>query len=114
MKICKNCGCKNFDNCNFCTQCGTSLNNNSDEKISTYKNVIIEGAATETVQRYGSAIKEHFVAYSGIDNESGEQLKKGLKQISESKLNPEYIKQNLKQQAGFSAENKYAARENAR
>ena len=43
MKICKNCGCKNFDNCNFCTQCGTSLNNNSDEKISTYKNVIIEG-----------------------------------------------------------------------
>ena len=114
MKICKNCGCKNFDNCNFCTQCGTSLNSNSDEKISTYKNVIVEGASTETVQRYGSAIKEHFVAYSGIDNESGEQLKKGLKQISESKLNPEYIKQNLKQQAGFSAENKYAARENAR
>ena len=114
MKICKNCGFKNSDNCNFCTQCGTSLINNSDEKISTYKNVIIEGASTETVQRYGSAIKEHFVAYSGIDNESGEQLKKGLKQISESKLNPEYIKQNLKQQAGFSAENKYAARENAR
>ena len=114
MKICKNCGCKNFDNCNFCTQCGTSLNNNSDEKISTYKNVIIEGASTETVQRYGSAVKEHFIAYSGIDNENGEQLKKGLKQISESKLNPEYIKQNLKQQAGFSAENKYAARENAR
>ena len=114
MKICKNCGFKNSDNCNFCTQCGTSLINNSDEKISTYKNVIIEGASTETVQRYGSAIKEHFVAYSGIDNESGEQLKKGLKQISEAKINPEYIKQNLKQQAGFSAENKYAARENAR
>ena len=114
MKICKNCGCKNFDNCNFCTQCGTSLKNNPNEKKNTYQNVILEGAATETVQRYGSAIKEHFVAYSGIDNESGEQLKKGLKQISESKLNPEYIKQNLKQQAGFSAENKYAARENAR
>lgn len=114
MKICKNCSCKNLDNCNFCTQCGTSLKNNPNEKKNTYQNVILEGAATETVQRYGSAIKEHFVAYSGIDNESGEQLKKGLKQISESKLNPEYIKQNLKQQAGFSAENKYAARENAR
>lgn len=114
MKICKNCGFKNSDNCNFCSQCGTSLNNNSDEKISIYKNVIIEGASTETVQRYGSAVKEHIIAYSGIDNENGEQLKKGLKQISESKLNPKYIKQNLKQQAGFSAENKYAARENAR
>lgn len=114
MKICKNCSCKNLDNCNFCTQCGTSLINNSDEKISTYKNVIIEGAATEVVQRYGSAVKENLVAYIGIDNESGEQLKKGLKQISESKLNPKYIKQNLKQQAGFSAENKYAARENAK
>ena len=114
MKICKNCGFNNSDNCNFCSQCGTSLKNNPNEKKNTYQNVILEGAATETVQRYGSAIKEHFVAYSGIDNESGEQLKKGLKQISESKLNPEYIKQNLKQQAGFSAENKYAARENAR
>ena len=114
MKICKNCGFNNSDNCNFCTQCGTTLNNNSDEKISIYKNVIIEGASTETVQRYGSAVKEHIIAYSGIDNENGEQLKKGLKQISESKLNHEYIKQNLKQQACFSAENKYAARENAR
>ena len=36
MKICKNCGCKNFDNCNFCTQCGTSLNNNPNEKNNTY------------------------------------------------------------------------------
>ena len=114
MKICKNCGCKNLDNCNFCTQCGTSLKNNPNEKKNTYQNVILEGAATETVQRYGSAVKEHIIAYSGIDNENGEQLKKGLKQISESKLNPKYIKQNLKQQAGFSAENKYAARENAR
>ena len=114
MKICKNCGFKNSDNCNFCTQCGISLKNNPNEKKNTYQNVILEGAATETVQRYGSAVKEHIIAYSGIDNENGEQLKKGLKQISESKLNPEYIKQNLKQQAGFSAENKYAARENAR
>ena len=114
MKIYKNCSCKNLDNCNFCTQCGTSLKNNPNEKKNTYQNVILEGAATETVQRYGSAVKEHIIAYSGIDNENGEQLKKGLKQISESKLNPEYIKQNLKQQAGFSAENKYAARENAR
>lgn len=28
------------------------------------------GASYETVQRYGSAIKEHLVAYDGIDNEA--------------------------------------------
>ena len=40
------------------------------------------GASDETIQRYGSAAKEHFVSYSGIDNESGKVLTKGLKSIS--------------------------------
>lgn len=75
--------------------------------------VAIEGAAAETVQRYGSAVKQHYVAYSGIDNETGKELQKGLKSIAESKLNPEYIDQNIKQQAGFSAEVKSVARKNA-
>ncbi|MBQ5998884.1 MAG: hypothetical protein IJL70_05375 [Treponema sp.] len=114
MKICKNCGYKNLQSSNFCTQCGSFLDNDYEEKLGTYKNVIIEGVATETVQRHGSAVKQQVVAYSGIDNETGEQIKKGLKQISESNVNPEYTKQNLKQQAGFSAENKYTARENAK
>ena len=83
------------------------------EKQDTYTNIAVEGATTETVQRYGSAIKEHLVAYSGTDNETGEQLKRGLKQISQSKVNPEYADNNLRQQAGFAAENKYTARENA-
>ncbi len=81
-----------------------------------YTKVAIEGAATETVQRYGSAAKEHLVAYSGIDNEkSGEDrfLKKGLKKIAKSKVNPDYKETNLKQQAGFAAEEKYRARQNA-
>ena len=78
--------------------------------------VAIEGAATETVQRYGSAAKEHLVAYSGIDNEkSGKDkfLKRGLKKIAKSKVKPGYEKTNLKQQAGFAAEEKYRARKNA-
>lgn len=48
----------------------------------------LAGAQTEAVQRYGSAVKEHFVSYSGVDNETGKQLTKGLKQIQQSKRLP--------------------------
>ncbi len=71
------------------------------------------GAANEVVSRYGSASKQHLVAYSGKDNEFGKTLKRGLKKTSESKVNPKYRELNLKQQAGFSAEDKYTARKNA-
>jgi len=70
-------------------------------------------AADEVIQRYGSAAKEHFVAYSGIDNETGKQLTKSLKSIADSKINPDYKNQNIKQQAGFSAEIKTTANRNA-
>jgi hypothetical protein len=83
------------------------------ERIKTLENAGLAGAAAETVQRFGSANKEHLVAYSGTDNEAGTELKRGLKSISESKINPDYQKQNIKQQAGFSAEVKETARENA-
>ena len=73
----------------------------------------IAGASAEVVQRYGSAVKEHIVAYTGNDNEAGTQLKKSLKSIAEEKVNPDYQKQNLKQQAGFSAEIKEVAIANA-
>lgn len=73
----------------------------------------IAGATQEVVQRYGSANKEHFVSYSGNDLENGVRLKRSLKRISGSKVNPEFKKQNLKQQAGFSAEVKETARTNA-
>lgn len=71
------------------------------------------GAAAETVQRYGAAAKEHLVAYTGRDNETGRQLKKGLADVAASKINPDYRAQNLKQQAGFAAEVKDTARVNA-
>ena len=75
--------------------------------------VALEGANFEAVQRYGNAAKQHYVAYSGIDNEAGKQLSKGLKSISKSRVNPDYQSQNIKQQAGFSAEVKSIARKNA-
>lgn len=85
---------------------------NKDKK--TYNNVALEGAATEVVQRYGSAVKEHSVAYTGVDNEKAKKLTRGLKKTAQSKVNSEYEKQNIKQQAGYSAEDKYVARQNAR
>lgn len=89
-----------------------------DEKKKNQKdkdllNAGVAGAAYETVQRYGDAAKQHYVAYSGEDNELGKKLVKGLKQISEEKVNPDYEYQNIHQQAGFSAEVKDVARENA-
>lgn len=76
-------------------------------------NAGLVGAQTEVVKRYGAAVKEHFVSYSGVDNEAGKTLAKGLKEISESNVNPNYRDINVKQQAGFSAEVKTVARENA-
>ena len=73
----------------------------------------LSGAATDVVSRYGSGVKEHFVAYSGIDNETGQTLKRGLRQISRSKVNPDFKDSNLKQQAGFAAEVKEVARRRA-
>lgn len=84
-----------------------------EEKKEALKKAAIEGAAAETVQRYGSAAKEYLVALEGVDNETGKVYKRSLKFVSKSKVNPEYEKQNLKQQAGFSAEILDVADQNA-
>ena len=76
-------------------------------------NAGLAGSSYEIIQKYGSANKEHYVAYSGKDNELGRTLSKGLKQIHDEKINPEYKFQNIHQQAGFSAEVKDVARTNA-
>ena len=82
-------------------------------KERTLENAGLAGAQAETVQRYGSAVKEHFVSYSGLDNETHTKLAKGLKQISESKVDTSRPEVSIKQQAGFSAEVKTQARESA-
>jgi hypothetical protein len=65
------------------------------------------------VQRYGSANREFLVGYSGNDFESGQILKKSLKGVSESKVNPDYAYNNIHQQAGYSAEVAKTSRDNA-
>ena len=86
---------------------------NSEEKEKATVDAGIAGAAAEVVQRYGSAAKEHIIAYEGVDRETGQELAKGLKALAKSKVDPEYEYQNIKQQAGFAAEGKTAPRENA-
>lgn len=76
-------------------------------------NKALEGAAAERVSRFGSAAKEHFVAFSRKDNESGKVLEKGLKSISEEKINPNFKYQNINQQAGYAAEVVKTANKNA-
>lgn len=76
-------------------------------------NATVSQTNQETIQRYSSTVKEHFVAYSGVDNETGKALTRSLESVAKSKVNPNYTQQNLKQQAGFSAEIKETARENS-
>ena len=73
----------------------------------------IAGASYETIQRYGSAAKEHLVAYSGTDNENGIQLQKSLKSIQEQGTNDEFAFSIRQQKAGWAAEVKDTADSNA-
>lgn len=70
-------------------------------------------ASEEVVGRYGSAAGEYIKGYKGRIADSGKTVEKGLKQISESRVNENHRYSNLKQQAGFSAEVHYENRTNA-
>lgn len=76
-------------------------------------NAAIIGSSHETIQRYGSAAKQYYVAYSGVDYEKGQTLAKGLKQIANEKVNPNYKFQNHQQQMGYGAEVIDVARTNS-
>ena len=86
-----------------------------NKKMKDISEAALEGAASENVFKYGSANKEFLVAYSGKDNEIGKTNTRGLKKISNYKLNsdPNYRTKNIKQQAGFAAEEIYTAKQNA-
>ncbi len=83
------------------------------ERQHTAQNMGIAGAMTETVQRYGSAVKEHLVAYTGVDRETGQVMKHSLKDISKWKKPETHRDATVKAQAGYAAEVKTAAKENA-
>lgn len=70
-------------------------------------------STSELVERFGEANAEYIKGYSGIDHETGKKFAKGLKEISEHKVNAQYAEQNIKQQAGYSAEIAATSRDNA-
>ena len=70
-------------------------------------------ANDEVVKRFGSASAEYLKGYRGVDNETGQQFAKGLADVAKFKVNPDYAQQNIKQQAGFSAEIATTSRDNA-
>lgn len=93
--------------------------NNEERKEDENRRIMgkaLEGAAAETVQRFGSAVKEHLAAYAGDRENAADgnsKLSKTLKSIAETPTSNEFKKQNIAQQAGFSAEVESVARKNA-
>lgn len=76
----------------------------------------ISGASVDAVVRYGTAVKEHLAAYSGIDNDLGREWNRSLRDFSEYKIsadpdtNPKQYYAELKAKAGYVAELKEVAR----
>ncbi|MET0267279.1 MAG: hypothetical protein ABW202_16905 [Duganella sp.] len=73
-------------------------------------------SALETVERFGNASAEFLVGYRGVDHQSGQTLSRSLKGIADYKVNTATAKaarDNIKQQAGFSAEIAATSRDNA-
>ncbi|WP_404469057.1 hypothetical protein [Sutcliffiella horikoshii] len=81
----------------------------SDKKKKTAINVGQAGAASEVVNRFGSANAQHIKGYTGYQNESSVYVK-GLRDIASSKNNS-YA--NAKQQAGFAGEVIFESKTNA-
>lgn len=85
-----------------------------DENVySDLRNIAIASAEYELVQRYGTAGSEFLIGLRGINNETGQKLDRSLLGISKGNLNPDYHEQNIKQQAGFSAEVASVSKRNA-
>lgn len=88
----------------------SSISSNDNRNL---KNLTIAGVLSETVSRYGSAGAEFLKGLRGVDSETGQIFDRSLRSIAQGELNPNYYEQNLKQQAGFSAEIVSVSQKNA-
>jgi hypothetical protein len=91
----------------------------NEEKAKALENAGLAGAASEVVQRYGSANQQFLVAYDGVNYETGTVLSKSLKEESaryhaEVKSDPSQQYKALKTHAGNAAEVSEVAIENAK
>ena len=92
-------------------------NKNINERSELERNAVRIGvmfSTSEVVSRFGSADAEFLKGYNGVDKQTEQEFAKGLEKISTYKVNPEFEKSNLKQQAGFSAEVATTSRDNAK
>lgn len=93
---------------------GIQLSNEEKKKEhSGLSDSVIGATTTENIERFGRAASEYIKGYKGNIDETGKVIKKGLKQIAESKIHPDNVYRNIKQQAGFSAEVHYVNKSNA-
>ncbi|NEN75013.1 hypothetical protein F9B74_01540 [Pelistega sp. NLN82] len=76
-------------------------------------NTVIAGGLYEVTARFGDAGAEFLKGLRGVDNQTGQVFNRGLTQIAKGKINPEYAQNNIKQQAGFSAEVASVSKKNA-
>ena len=121
MKICDTCGNLCRDSDELCARCRCTRFHNvtedwatkQDSTLSMHTDHAALGANAEMLGRYSEAGKQFKVAYDGVDNSTGQKLHQSLKHISEGKVNPDYAEQNIRQQAGYSAEVLDTAKQNA-
>lgn len=74
------------------------------EKIEDISKSAYAGTRSVQIERSSSASQEYVKAYTGIDPSTGQRMQKSLSGIAKSKINPNYKSQNIKQQAGYTAE----------
>lgn len=88
-------------------------NEKEEKKHSGFTDSVIGASTTENIERFGRASAEFLKGYKGTTDELGNTIRKGLKEISGSKVHPDYEYINIKQQSGFSAEVNYVDKKNA-
>ena len=94
---------------------GLDTDKSKKTNADTLKNIGIAHGLRETTDRYGNAITEDFVAYSGQRmNADGSRTsyQKSHSKISTHKLNDKYHDKNVAQQAGYNAEVQEVANRN--
>ena len=112
IRYCEQCRAFHEEN-DLCPKYKEQLKQHPEWFNEMMQTMVTSTISTSTVQRYGAAIKEHLVAYDGVDYERGTVASRSLKSVAQSKVNPNDSARNIKQQAGFSAEIKSVARANA-
>jgi hypothetical protein len=89
------------------------MENKKEEENKGIVDTSIGMASEDLIAKHGEAAAEYIKGYKGVYDKNGVLISKGLKQIGESKINPNYEYQNLKQRAGFAVERHYVDKENA-